>query len=50
MPRGPEQQYREENVICPSWCTLDRMSEAALKNIKKIAMNSTKVYIHSDLF
>ncbi|MDE1464316.1 hypothetical protein [Spartinivicinus poritis] len=31
QPEGPRQQYQEENVICPSWSKLDRMSACTLK-------------------
>ncbi len=30
-PHGPKDKYREENEICPSWSSLDRMSYCQLK-------------------
>ncbi|MBU2707945.1 hypothetical protein KCM76_18260 [Zooshikella marina] len=38
VPHGPKQQYREQNVICPSWSTLDRMSECTLKAGTKLVV------------
>ncbi|MBU2712957.1 hypothetical protein [Zooshikella harenae] len=38
IPHGPKQQYREENVICPSWSSLDRMSECTLKPGTKLVV------------
>lgn len=31
QPKGPRQKYREDNVICPSWSALDRMSSCTIK-------------------
>ncbi|WP_020410534.1 hypothetical protein [Hahella ganghwensis] len=30
-PNGPKPKYREDNGICPSWSTLDRLSSCTLK-------------------
>jgi hypothetical protein len=30
-PEGSRQKYRKDNVICPSWSALDRMSECTIK-------------------
>ena len=31
QPSGPKQEYREDNGICPSWSTLDRMTSCTIK-------------------
>ncbi|OZG72935.1 hypothetical protein BTA51_13320 [Hahella sp. CCB-MM4] len=31
QPQGPKSKYREDNGICPSWSTLDRLSSCTIK-------------------
>ena len=38
QPKGPRQQYRKDNVICPSWSTLDRMSSCSIKTGTKVVV------------
>ena len=37
-PEGPKQEYREDNGICPSWSTLDRMTSCTIKVGSKIVV------------
>lgn len=38
FPKGPRQQYRRDNVICPSWSALDRMTTCTIKPGTKIVV------------
>jgi len=38
QPRGPKQEYRENNEICPSWSRLDRMTSCTIKIGTKIVV------------
>ena len=38
QPSGPKQKYREDNEICPSWSTLDRMTSCTIKVRAKIVV------------
>ena len=31
LPKGPREKYRKDNVICPSWSNLDRLSSCTIK-------------------
>lgn len=37
-PQGPQDRYREENAICPSWSALDRLSSCSIKAGAKIVV------------
>ncbi len=37
-PRGPRQDYRKANEICPSWSSLDRMTSCSIKIGTKIVV------------
>lgn len=39
-PKGPKSKYRADNVVCPTWSSLDRISSCVLKTGAKIVVGT----------